>query len=71
MPKPTGDGAVLYRMAEITAELTNIARSGKPFTQCEAQSKPLRRELAELQQRMWGTSAGPRLKNGRGPAPGK
>ena len=48
-------GAAMNRMAEINAKLTEIARSERmTFEQREAKAAPLRKELAELQRRLWG-----------------
>ncbi len=47
-------GAAMYRMAKLTAELDAIARSGQPFVRREKSSEPLRRELADLRERLWG-----------------
>lgn len=48
-------GAAMRRMAEINAKLTEIARSERmTFEQREAKAAPLRKELAELQRRLWG-----------------
>lgn len=45
----------MRRMAEINAKLTEIARSERmTCEQREAKAAPLRSELAELQQRLWG-----------------
>ena len=50
-------GAAMYRMAKLTAELDAIARSGQPFVRREKSSEPLRRELADLRERLWGKPA--------------
>ena len=47
-------GAAMYRMAKLEAELGAIARSGQPFVRREKSSEPLRRELADLHERLWG-----------------
>ena len=50
-----GPGAAMKRMAEITAKLTAIDRNEKlKFTQRAAKAAPLRKELAELEQKLWG-----------------
>ena len=59
MPKvaKNSDGALMFRMAAIEAKLTEIARSsskGATFEQREAKAIPLRKELAELRQKLWG-----------------
>ena len=50
-------GAIMRRMGGIEAKLSHIARTwrnGAPFHEREAKSVPLRKELAELHQRLWG-----------------
>jgi hypothetical protein len=63
MPKvpKNSDGAIMLRMAEIDAKLTEIARNsreGVTFEKREAKAAPLRKELAALRQRLWGDSIG-------------
>jgi hypothetical protein len=52
--EPRSRGAIMRRMASIHAELDSIAHSDRPLEERANLSKPLRRELAELNQKLWG-----------------
>lgn len=50
-------GAAMNRMAELNAKLTEISRNERlTFEQREAKAAPLRKEMAELQMRLWGAN---------------
>lgn len=53
-------GAIMRSMAHIHAELDLIAGSDRPLEERANLSKPLRRELAELNQKLWGGEIGRR-----------
>ena len=47
----------MNRMAELNAKLTEISRNERlTFEQREAKAAPLRKEMAELQMRLWGAN---------------